>query len=75
MNDWEGKDRRTPGRPPLADEPAEFTIRLRVTRAQFVALKQAARDNQHAHLATYLRELLDAGILESQERPIFTRVS
>lgn len=71
---WEGKDGngRPRGRPPSA-EPAIITLRLRVTEAQFEALQRAAKDNQHEHLATYLRELLDAGILDSQDTPIFSK--
>lgn len=77
MSDWEGKDRRAKprGRPTLGDERAEIRIVLRVTKAQYDALQRAATDNQHEHLATYLRELLDAGVLESQDTAIFTRAS
>lgn len=74
MNQWEGKERRGRGRPP-SEEPAEVVLTLRVTKAQFFALERAMKDNQHKHLATYLKELIDAGVLESQDTPIFSRAS
>ena len=73
MSQWEGERRR--GRPPVGDEPTEMRITIRVTREQFRALQRAARDNQHEHLATYLRELIDVGVLESQTEPVFSRAS
>lgn len=72
---WEGPERRQRGRPTLADEAAEITLKIRVTKTQFAKLQAAARNNQHEHLATYLRELIDAGVLESQDDPVFSRAS
>lgn len=58
------------GRPALFGQPATVAIRVRVTRAQRLAVRQVARENR-TNVAAVIRDAVDSYVADYRDEQVF----